>query len=99
MRFILRSAFWLSAAYLVMAPNADMGAAAQSAGEQLARSGHELASSIQPPSCQSIECAAGRLVTTGALELLASRSGIHPMQETPPNQAVPLPRPRPDWAG
>lgn len=94
MFFILRSAFWLTIAFVLIAPRGE------SAGELPARAldagrdfvvGRALGSK-----CDSLDCTAGKL----ALEVLAgssSPSAVTPMQAD--GIPVPLPRPRPDRMG
>ncbi|WP_421952426.1 hypothetical protein [Pelagibacterium sp.] len=89
--FVVRSAFWLSAAFLIMAPSTgmDVGASARAAGEQLASQGAQAVSqSLMPAECPSVECAVGRA-------MLAQIT----TPETPAQVNVTvLPPPRPDWA-
>ncbi|WP_127145621.1 hypothetical protein [Pelagibacterium montanilacus] len=102
MRFILRSAFWLGAAWLVMAPNHGPAGAA-SAGADLAASGRSLAEAFDPNACTSLECAAGRAAVTGLVGFVADRAGAlasPPADPTPAPQPAeaPFPPPRPAWA-
>lgn len=95
--FLLRSAFWLTVAFIVIAPKdvdlrqkaEDMSAQAVSAGQQL------IVSQILASECSTIECAGGKAV----LAVVTSRQ---PSVETPMQDSitpVPFPRPRPDWMG
>lgn len=100
--FLLRSAFWLTAAFLVVAPTVgtDIGALAGTAGSQMAASGKDMAlSSLSQIDCDTIECTIGRAVAVSALEQLPSQSSISPMQDAPNAGPAPVPPPRPDWAG
>ncbi|SDZ92566.1 hypothetical protein SAMN05428936_101559 [Pelagibacterium halotolerans] len=86
--FVLRSAFWLSAAFLVMAPSTgmDVGASARATGDQLASQGvRAVSETLMPSDCGSVECVIGRTV----LSQIAT-------QRAPAGNA--FPPPRPDWA-
>lgn len=55
--FVVRSAFWLSAAFLIMAPSAgmDVGASARAAGEQLTSRGAQAVSeTLLTANCASV---------------------------------------------
>lgn len=94
MFFILRSAFWLTIAFVLIAPRG------QSAGDLPARAldaGRDfVVGQTLGVSCDSLECSAGK----AALKVLAgpsSPSAVAPMQVN--GSPVPLPRPRPDRMG
>ena len=100
MRFIIRSAFWLTAAFTLIAPTVgqDAGKVASDTGARLAAQGTSLLSSgIGGIDCASIECTIGRAVVLGALPQTPSQSG-DPMQTDKRVGAAPVPPPRPDWA-
>lgn len=100
MRFILRSAFWLTAAFMVIAPTTgkDMNAVAGAAGTQLVADGHRLVTAgLEQIPCETIECRLGRTLVAGALPAV-SQSSIIPMQDAPLAGPAPVPPPRPDWA-
>lgn len=88
--FVVRSAFWLSAAFIIMAPSAgmDVGSSARATGEQLASQGARAVSeTLLPAECGSVECVVGRTV----LAQIAT-------PPTPGPMASAFPPPRPDWA-
>ncbi len=94
--FLLRSAFWLTLAFLVIRPGigADMGdSAANLSREAMARGSQFVAAQIQSIECSEIQCIGGKALATAAINA-TSQSG--PLPAEPP---VPLPRPRPDRAG
>lgn len=96
--FLLRSAFWLTMAFILLAPKdvdlrqraEDMSAQAVSAGQQM------IVSQILASDCSTLECVGGKAVL--AAVVTKTPSVERPMQDisiTP----VPFPRPRPDWMG
>lgn len=88
--FVVRSAFWLSAAFIIMAPSAgmDVGNSARATGEQLASQGAlAVSETLMPAACGSVECFVGRTL----LAQIATPS-------TPEPLASAFPPPRPDWA-
>ncbi|MCD7059429.1 hypothetical protein [Pelagibacterium xiamenense] len=109
--FIVRSAFWLTAAYLVLAPHAgaDIGNAAQAVGQsapQIAAAG------ISSLPCGSLECTAGRAAALGVLESMgtddaplalttasAGTAASALMDAAVAPRTAPVPPERPDWAG
>ena len=97
--FLVRSAFWLSAAFIVMAPTVgmDVGEAARSTGEQLVSRGAQAATeTLLPGDCGTIECAVGRAVIGQAAGFTdATRA---PEVLPTPSQPAAFPPPRPDWA-
>ncbi len=98
--FLVRSAFWLSAAFIVMAPTVgmDVGEAARSTGEQLVSQGAQTASQVLlPESCDTLECTVGRSVLT---RVAAAPAPVE-IVETPAPQSsgtAAFPPPRPEWA-
>jgi hypothetical protein len=95
--FILRSAFWLTLAYLAIGPkDVDLGAAAQGlSAEAVAAGQHFIVAEIMKTECTSIECVGGKAMLAAALPAVPSveapaRASIEP---------VPFPRPRPAWMG
>lgn len=100
MRFILRSAFWLTAAFMVIAPTTgnDMGVVAGDAGAQMMAGSQSLiAAGLEQMSCDSFECNLGRTLIVGALPA-TSPSDTVPMQDNALAGAAPVPPVRPDWA-
>lgn len=100
--FVLRSAFWLSAAFIVMAPSAgiDLGSAARSTGDQIVARGTEAVSEhLTPADCRTIECAVGRTLVANALPAAAS-APKHAIDRSSvaSTLAAPYPPQRPQWA-
>lgn len=96
--FLLRSAFWLTLAFLVIRPGVDVGAAATSLSTQaMARGSQFVAAQIEAIDCQEIQCLSGKAMASAALQ--SSPLAGAPMHASPAGHAVPLPRPRPDRAG
>lgn len=88
--FVVRSAFWLSAAFLIMAPGVgmDVGASARATGKQLASQGAQaISDTLAPSDCLSVECAVRRTVLA---QIGAPETNIPAPSAFPP--------PRPDWA-
>ena len=101
--FLARSAFWLSAAFIIIAPSAgvDMSEAARATGVQLVRQGAEAVSdTFLPESCGSIECHVGRSMLTqvaaAPTEVEVALAPAAPALE--PTDRLAFPPPRPDWA-
>lgn len=97
--FVLRSAFWLTVMFLIIAPkDFDVGKTASEASAQALRAGQQaIVSQVLASDCSTLECAGGK----AALSVLAAGSkfpSVDPMQMTS-NNPVPLPRPRPDRMG
>lgn len=100
MMFLLRSAFWLTLAFLVIRPGigADMSdSAANLSKEAMARGSQFVAEQIEAIECSEIQCLGGKALATAALKA-TPHAGI-PMHVEPAQIQVPLPRPRPDRAG
>jgi hypothetical protein len=88
--FVVRSAFWLSAAFLIMAPGAgmDVGESARATGKHLANQGVQAVSdTLTPSDCLSVECAVGRTVLA---QIAVPQTSVAAKSAFPP--------PRPDWA-
>jgi hypothetical protein len=97
--FVLRSAFWLTVMFLIIAPkDFDLGKTASDASAEALRAGQQvIVSQVLAGDCSTLECAGGK----AALTVLAGDtfpSVDIPMQMTS-NIPVPLPRPRPDRMG
>ncbi|PXA90415.1 hypothetical protein DMC47_27560, partial [Nostoc sp. 3335mG] len=68
MMFLLRSAFWLSAAFLVIRPGVDVRQSAEAAAtEALAHGSQFVAEQIQAIECDSLQCIGGKAVIAAAL--------------------------------
>jgi|SRR5688500_12853713 hypothetical protein len=96
--FIVRSAFWLAVAFVVMAPkDIDFGATATNLSQQAVAAGQQLiAGQIIENDCDSIECLGGKAVIATVLTKVPS---IDPSMQDSSNSPVPFPRPRPDRMG
>lgn len=98
--FLLRSAFWLTVAFVLMAPrHVDLGATVSGYAAEAAAAGQRaIVSEILETPCTDLKCAGGK----GLLQVLAagslSPSVDNPMQDSS-SILVPLPRPRPDRMG
>lgn len=97
--FVLRSAFWLTVMFLIIAPkDFDLGKTASEASAQGLKAGQQaIVSQVLASECSTFECAGGK----AALTVLAGSkfpSVDMPMQVTS-NNPVPFPRPRPDRMG
>jgi len=94
--FLLRSAFWLTLAFIVMAPpHVDLTRRAEVVGQQAVAAGQDIIThQLLTTACDSLEC----LGAKAALAAVASElpSAGTPMQDRSA-VAVPLPRKRPDW--
>lgn len=100
--FLVRSAFWLSAAFIVMAPTVgmDVGEAARSTGNQLISQGTQAATDVLlPESCATVECMVGRSVLSQVGAASATEIAEAPEIAVPVVEpASAFPPPRPDWA-
>ena len=96
--FILRSAFWLTLAFVVMSPKpVDLGAAAGDFSSQAMAAGQQLiARQILAPDCNSVPCLGGKAVVAA---VLSSSPSVGATMQDSPISPVPVPRPRPDWLG
>ena len=97
--FLLRSAFWLTVMFLIIAPkNYDLGKDVANASQEALEAGQKaIVAQILASDCTSLECAGGK----AALTVLAGNklpSIDMPMQDKS-SIPVPLPRPRPDRMG
>lgn len=96
--FLVRSAFWLTLAFIAIGPkNVDFGAAANDLSAQAVAAGQQLiVSKVLEADCTSIECVGGKAVLAAALPVTPSSD---PSMQDSSNDPVPFPRPRPDWMG
>ena len=97
--FILRSAFWLTLAFMLLAPRSvDLGAAAGDLSSRAVAAGQQLVvDQILANGCTSAECLGGKAFVAAAA--LSSSPPVGPTMQDSPTAPVPLPRPRPDWLG
>lgn len=98
MLFLLRSAFWLTVAFVVIRPGFDVREAAATAShEAMTRGSQMVAEQIGSIQCDSLQCLGGKALAQAALSPLPHAGD--PMHAQPATGSVPLPRPRPDRAG
>ena len=98
--FLLRSAFWLTLAFLVIRPGMEMDMGDAAAGlsrEAMARGSQFVAEQIHAIDCNEIHCLGGKALATAALQSTPHAGA--PMHALPADISVPFPRPRPDRAG
>ncbi len=96
--FLLRSAFWLTVAFVVIAPkDADLGAIAGSASAHAMAAGQQvIARQILEHDCNSLECVGAKAIAAAVISDLPSND---PSMQDSSISPVPIPRPRPDWMG
>lgn len=100
--FLLRSAFWLTLAFVVIHPrDVDLGATASAISSRAVSTGQQIVvGQLLGSSCPLFTCAtpgASRAVPRTAS--LATQQVGSPMQDLPISRPAPFPRPRPDWMG
>lgn len=89
--FLVRSAFWLTVAFLVIKPGIDLDKAAGDLSDQALAAGRQMITqSIATKDCDSLACVGGKAVIAAAITDSAPPAPAAP---------VPLPRPRPERAG
>jgi len=98
--FLIRSAFWLGLAMIVIQPQGwDLGAKADALSTAAVDAGKQVViQQVMNTPCDSIECVGGKAL------LLASGNSNNPsqastMQDSLSLKLAPVPRPRPAWAG
>jgi hypothetical protein len=96
--FILRSAFWLTVAVVVVAPkHVDLGATASDLSSRAMAAGQQMVvEQILKTECTTVECIGTKAVVAAVLPEIPSSDSS--MQDSSINP-VPFPRPRPDWMG
>ncbi|MDB5542420.1 MAG: hypothetical protein JWQ89_4147 [Devosia sp.] len=97
--FLLRSAFWLTVMFLIIAPkDFDLGKTAGEASRLALEAGRQaVVTEVLASDCDSLQCSGGK----AALTVLSGNklpSVDMPMQLNS-SMPVPLPRPRPDRMG
>jgi len=96
--FLVRSAFWLTVAFLVIKPGVDLERTAQDLSGQALSAGRQVvAEAIAAEACTSLTCIGGKAMLSAAIAEPAPAAG--PVAPLAAPDAVPLPRPRPDRAG
>ena len=97
--FIVRSAFWLTVAFLVIKPGVDLGASATAFKDQAVATGQKIViEQIINQDCQTIECAGSKAVLSLAV-MPQIPSVDMPMQNSSTAPVAPFPQMRPDWLG
>lgn len=108
--FLLRSAFWLTVAFVAFHPrDMDLGATANALSDRAVDAGRQivakqiLAQALPqnlPNDCALLGCApaspAPRAVAAASPQ---NQPAGRPMQDSPVSGPVPFPRPRPSWLG
>lgn len=97
--FILRSAFWLTVAFIVMAPKTvDLGAAAQDFSSQAMAAGQQMiVEQIVADKCNTVQCLGGKALI--ATVISSSSPSVDATMQDSSISPAPIPRPRPDWMG
>lgn len=98
--FLVRSAFWLGLAIVIIQPqNADFGAQAGILGEKALDTGRQVVSQhVEKVECTSIECIGGKAILA-ASGITKNPQQASTMQDSPDLILAPVPRPRPARAG
>ena len=97
--FLVRSAFWLTVAFISIGPkDVDYGRAAGDLSAQAVAAGQELVvNHVLNADCTTFECMGGKAVVAAALNTNPSPDSS--MQDSLSDSSVPFPRPRPSWMG
>ena len=97
--FLLRSAFWLTVAFVVIGPkDIDLGATAGDLSAQAVAAGQKMiVSRILEDDCQTIECLTGKAMLATAVT--TAFPSIDTAMQDSSKTLVPVPRPRPAWMG
>jgi hypothetical protein len=97
--FLVKSAFWLGLAFVVVQPlNTTLSANASVEPNLVATGQHVLRDAVQQIPCETLECAGGKLVILSS-GLVNNPSQASSMQDSQALILAPVPRPRPVWAG
>jgi hypothetical protein len=94
---VIRSVFWLTVAYLVIRPGADLPDTGAMAAQAMANGSQVVAAQIQAMPCDSLQCVGGKAVLAATLQQSAAASTVK--APVPADKIAPIPRPRPDRAG
>ena len=96
--FLVRSAFWLTVAFIAIGPkNVDLGATANELSAQALAAGQQMiVGQVLKSDCKTIECVGGKAILGAALPI--NPSADTSMQDSSIDP-VPFPRPRPDRMG
>lgn len=104
--FLIRSAFWLTAAFIALhPPGVDLGQAASAiSGKAVAAGQQMVVEQILKNDCSLLRCAPASAaisaapVETAAVSLRIPSADVT-VQGSPTNKVAPVPRPRPAWMG
>jgi hypothetical protein len=95
--FLVRSAFWLTVAFIAIRPDIDVENTVAGLQAQAVEAGRDvIAQHILETHCDTLDCAGRNALLSSALN--SSLSIDLPMQDSK-TSPVPFPRPRPDWMG
>ena len=99
--FLVRSAFWLTLAFIAIHPkDVDLGAAAsQLSGQAMAAGQRLVVAQVLNPDCPLLRCAPAKPAAAPHPASAAAPSVDLTMQGSSASRSVPFPRPRPDWMG
>ncbi len=96
--FLIRAAFWLTLAFLVIRPGVDVRDTATTiSSEAMARGSQFIAQQIESVECDNLTCIGGKAMANAALN--TNPVSVDPMHQKAVTGSVPLPRPRPDRMG
>jgi hypothetical protein len=95
--FLVRSAFWLTVAFIAIGPkNVDIGAVAGDLSAQAIAAGSELVvDHVLNAECTTLECVGGKAIIATTLKTIPSSDPS--MQDSMSDSSVPFPRPRPSF--
>ncbi|AKR54715.1 hypothetical protein XM25_02630 [Devosia sp. H5989] len=102
LRFILKSAFWLTVAFMVIRPGVDLPAAAGAVTSQALAAGQSaIVQQIDKTECDTLQCVGGKALLSAAVTsaALPAPAPVTPMQISTTEATAPVPRPRPAWLG
>ncbi|WP_224701705.1 hypothetical protein [Devosia aquimaris] len=94
---VVRSVFWLTVAYLVIRPGADLPDTGAMAAQAMAAGSQVVASQVNAIECTSLTCLGGKAVVAATLQQTAA--ALPPTTPASSGIVAPIPRPRPDRAG
>ncbi|HEV7718058.1 MAG TPA: hypothetical protein VGO70_03675 [Arsenicitalea sp.] len=97
--FLVKTAFWLTVAFVVIHPkDVDLGATAASMSSRAMAAGQQLiVAQILKSDCPLLNCAPAKPIL--AVDAAANPSVDSPMHDASIRSDAPVPRPRPHWMG
>lgn len=95
---VIRSVFWLTVAFLVIRPGADLPDTGAMAAQAMAAGSQVVAAQIESIDCTSLTCLGGKAVVAATLQQTAA---LPPVADAPTLSGIvaPIPRPRLARAG